>query len=185
MKEIVPDFQLGQTVPGTNSAGELINEALIGRTHEFPITEEVAAALNMDVRTVGRTIKARAMRNTSGGALLPGKVGVTTTADGIAGLGRLTGGGTLNARQAYTIDPGIPAAGVADDDICYVIIEGPVLVNFAAATTIAAGAVIKAGAAGVHVAATLSTDHGRLMGTMIAAISSGTQGIADIKLEWN
>ena len=125
MIDSVADFNLGDTIPGTNDEGQLMNSALEGREYTFPVNEDVAAALNMSKRSVGTRIVARIVRNTSGSAILPGTIVLCDIASsGVAGLGQVAALGGAGSRFAYPVDATIPAAGCADDDLCFVIVGG-------------------------------------------------------------
>ena len=134
MKDLVPDFQLGDTLTGTNDAGVLLNSALEGRVYEFPVTEEVANVLGLSKRAIGKRIHAAILRNTSGAALLPEETCVVDVTSGAGGIGSATGKAGASARYAYVVDPAIGAAGVADDDLFYGIVKGPTKVKTASAT---------------------------------------------------
>lgn len=175
MLDSVPDFGLGETLKGTNDAGQLVNSALEGREYTFPVTEELAVSLGMPKRVVGTRIVARIVRNTSGAALLPGTIALCDIANkGVEGLGQVAGLSTAKARFAYPVDAAIPAAGCADDDLCYVIVGGVAKVKQPeSAATLAVGDYIAAGASGrlVEEGTPASNSH-TLLGTALEANST-------------
>lgn len=118
-------FGLGETFAGTRNS-ELINSDLEGQEFDFPITEKIATALGMRGRTSGRQIRARIMRNTTGAALL-GKRLAQVAATSISNSTKVTDyADTEGQKYVFPVDPFLPSAGVADDDLFYVIIRGPV-----------------------------------------------------------
>jgi hypothetical protein len=118
-------FDLGSTFAGTRN-GELINTDLEGQEFNFPISEKIATSLGIKGRTSGRQIRARIMRNTTGAALLGkrlARVGKTS----VSASTKVTEyAGDEGEKYVFPIDPFLPAAGVADDDLFYVILRGPV-----------------------------------------------------------
>lgn len=124
MFQVDPPFALGDTYAGTRN-GALVNSEIEGRDFVFPLTEVVANALGMRDRTSGRTITVRVMRNISGGALL-GKRLVRATPSSLDACTKVTGYQAVEGQKyVFPSDPLLPAAGVADDDLFYVIIKGP------------------------------------------------------------
>jgi hypothetical protein len=68
------------------------------------------------------------------------------------------------------VDPSLGASTVADNDLFYGIVRGPSKVRQGAtAVALTAGDAIKAGDLGVVADATLSTDHGLILGTTLKA----------------
>jgi hypothetical protein len=89
------------------------------------------------------------VRNTTGAAILPGEVVTLDVASGASGLGKAAAKSSANDRFAYPVDATIPAAGCADDDLCYVIVRGVGQIKQpASAATLAVGDYIGAGADG-------------------------------------
>lgn len=126
-------FGLGETFAGTRNS-ELINTDLEGQEFDFPITEKIATALGMRGRTSGRQIRARIMRNTSGSALIGKRLGKLTPTS-IANSTKITDyADTEGQKYVFPIDPFLPSAGVADDDLFYVILRGPIALLTPAST---------------------------------------------------
>ena len=113
MLDSVADFGLGETYSGTDSDGNDINTSLDGRIYEFPVTEDVAAALNFSKRTVGMRIRAMVARNKTGAAILPGEIVSTTATNGLAGVAQIDAKSSADDRLCYIVDPSIAAAGCA------------------------------------------------------------------------
>lgn len=88
-----------------------------------------------------RTQKRILVRNTSGGALLPGSA--VKWEAGFRGR-RVDGSAAAQGPTAGFVDDMLPASGVKDDDMFWLIVEGPVLARKAsgASTAIAADAAV-------------------------------------------
>lgn len=186
MKDTVIDFPLGESYPGTNASGTLINSALEGRTYEFAVTEEVAEAMNMSKRTVGRRVTARIFRNIVGAPLLPGTIVTIDQTAGIEGTGQASALAGVGEHVAYVVDPALPAAGVADDDLFLGIVRGPTTVKLVAAgVNITGGGPAKAAASGLATAGVIGTDDDiLLLGTFLATSSSGSNGSTLQPIDW-
>lgn len=119
-------FPLGSTMVGTDPSGNLINENFLGQIHEFEFPQGTSS-LATNSRVTGRRVKAICCRNVSGGALLPKRLVTSyTTSEGAPILGAAnTYPAALAAQAKGVIDSWLPSAGVADDDLFWVIIEGP------------------------------------------------------------
>lgn len=178
MNDSVADFSLGDTIPGTNDSGASINDALEGRTYEFPVTKEVANSLGLVKRTIGMRITARIYRNTSGSVLLPGTLGKVAATAGIAGLARTTAVTSADDRLCHIVDPSIPAAGVKDDDLYFGIVGGPSSVLLpAAGEAVTAGDILVAGASGRATKATIAAESHLVIGTVLqTAAQAATVG---------
>lgn len=76
-----------------------------------------------------RPVKCMCVRNVSAGVLLPGRLG-TLKVDGVNILGQVDGyARTTAAPGTVAIDEFLPAAGVAVNDLFWVVIEGPALLK--------------------------------------------------------
>lgn len=90
-------------------------------------------------RTVGnRLVKCRCVRNVSGGALLPGHVVPFSYANGTPAT-QVAADAAALAVPAGVVDEWLPAAGVANNDLFWLVIEGLSNVLVTTGTTIAAG----------------------------------------------
>lgn len=110
------DLQLGETMPGTDANGNLINGSRLGEIREFFTSRSSSPKV------------AVLLRNTAGFALRPKRVArcyasagskLVTESDGYAT--------TLAEGPCVFVDDLLPAAGVADDDIFWGIIQGETL----------------------------------------------------------
>lgn len=76
----------------------------------------------------GNNVRCRVVRNISGGALLPRTL-VTPAATGTSGysgyFNEVDGNARTTAVKCYPVDEWLPAAGVRDDDIFFVVVQGP------------------------------------------------------------
>lgn len=120
-----PPFKLGETYKGKDNDSNLVNDELLGKIYFHPVKGSTDAS----GRQAGYPIKAMIVRNESGGALLGKRVVKFTNTAGYSNLKSIDGYATVLAtgRHAF-LDPNLPSAGVADDDLCWVILEGPTTV---------------------------------------------------------
>ncbi len=125
----LPPFNLGQTVKGTADDGStLINPSWLGQVHIFQYETRQAISRGGKDRKSGRLVYAVATRNRSGIALLPKRVVRFDTTAGYANLGEVKGYCSVFAGAHNAIvDDSLPTAGVADKDIFWAIVQGPVL----------------------------------------------------------
>jgi len=126
----------------------------------------------------GRQVTCRLVRNVSGGALLPKRVVAYDTSAGLR-FGDSVDGYTTTTAEDYAgvVDEFLPAAGVPDDDIFWIVVEGPTL----CLTDIeaAAGNVISVGDRLTALTAVTSgaTTAGRVK--VQGALSAATSGVVD------
>ena len=145
-----PPFELGETLSGSDADGNLINSHWLGMKFTFPPKPARNSTPGAAVqRRTGRNIVAMPIRNVYGDTLYGKRLCLLDYTT--AGLAGTTGGCTTCKGYATTtgqanvaiIDEFIETNGVADDDIFWAIVEGPVIVKTqataAAAGTIAAG----------------------------------------------
>jgi hypothetical protein len=151
-----PPFELGETLQGTDDDGNLINGSWLGQKFLFPAKPTRSSTPGAAIkRRAGRGIVAMPIRNVSGQTLYGKRLCLLDYAT--AGLGGGTGGPLTT--KGYTVATGdkncaiidefIETSGVADDDIFWAIIEGPVIVKMqtlaAASSVVVAGAKLVAG----------------------------------------
>ena len=141
--EICP-LKLGETLSGTNDAGDLLNDSWLGQIFEIPANNVGAASIRgAKKRLVGRPLKVVLLRNTSGIKLYGKRLAQLSLVAGYAGLKEVIGYSiAANTLNCVLIDPYLATSGVADDDIFLGILEGPVL---AKVQTLAAGSVMTMG----------------------------------------
>jgi len=105
---------------------------------------------DVDVRAEGKvlsneTVECVAVKNTSGGALLPGTLVEFKAA---APLTEVATAGADASIRVGVVDEYLPAAGVPDDEVFWVVVKGPTKVDTDGSSTYTNGAAIQA-AAGV------------------------------------
>jgi hypothetical protein len=122
-------MQLGQTLSGKDSDGNLIHTDKLGLIYEFPTFLASGDNRGQKYRPGGgRHIQAVLLRNTAGYVLLPGRLGLLDTTAGYGGVQNVIGyTAALAAFGVVVIDPFLGSETVADDDIFWGIIGGPVL----------------------------------------------------------
>lgn len=114
-----PPFALGQTL-GVSSASDGKN--WVGVIKTFPDVNPVTGVVRSN-----RVKTCVAVRNTSGGALLPKRVVTFDTATaGLAGFTETKGySAVTNEERVGVVDEYLPAAGVAANDVYWVTVDGP------------------------------------------------------------
>lgn len=124
-----PPFSRGETFYNgatidSNNLGGLNLEGMIWVFEDEDLTPGNVGA---KVIRTGRPVKCMVCRNISGIALLPKRlVNLSTTqTDGRQYLGRVDGYSNATAQRAYPIDEYLPSAGVPNNDLFWVVIEGP------------------------------------------------------------
>lgn len=129
-----PGFARGQTLGITVKLYEAENgdgSTVVGTRKVFRDEDAKTGALKSN-----RTVECIAVKNTSGSALLPGAVAkfkdaaILTEVDGLA---------TTSTALMGIVDEYLPAAGVADGEVFWLVVRGPSTVT-KTATSVAAGA---------------------------------------------
>ena len=156
-----PPWGLGQTL-GVSSTSD--GTGWVGAVKEFTDVNPTTGVIRSNRRKI-----CVAVRNTSGGALLPKKVvkfDVSTT--GAAVLGAVSADNTTaNAGFVGVVDEYLPTAGVSANDVFWITVEGPTEV-------IANGAVTAGAAISTVTTAGRIDDGGSLtIGHALAAASTG------------
>jgi hypothetical protein len=124
-----PPFEMGTTLAGKDSAGNLINGHHLGARYVFPASRLTSQIRGNKSRLTGRTITVMAVRNEAGFAVL-GKRAVKLKESGGYGDFEAIDGYCAVKADAHVVfsDPNLPSAGCADDDIMWVVLEGPTIV---------------------------------------------------------
>jgi hypothetical protein len=124
-----PPFGRGQTYynGGTIDSNDLKGQELEGQEFWFPDVDWTASGVGAKPKRSERMIKVRVVRNTSGGALLPKRI-ARFEADGLEYGARVDGMTRTTAERGYPIDEFLPDAGVPNNDLFYVVVEGPAMV---------------------------------------------------------
>lgn len=97
---------------------------LEGREFYF---EDNSPLSGMAASRTGRLIKCRLVRNVAGFALLPKRLVTFSATAGKYGA-RVDGYCDTTAEHAYPVDEYLPAAGVPDQCLFYIVVEGPAVV---------------------------------------------------------
>lgn len=139
--QVDPPFALGQTLGTTGANDSLVGisgsygDQWVGAVKEFTDVNPVSGAVRSNRRKV-----CVAVRNTSGGALLPKRVVRFSVTAGkifseVDGYSAVT-----NEERVGVVDEFLPASGVANNDVFWVTVDGPTEVAAAlSGTDIAAG----------------------------------------------
>lgn len=119
-------LELGQTLPGTDSAGNLINATALGTIKRFE--NRNLATQFKDFRSHG-PIWAILLRNASSGTLLRRRLALLSKTAGYNLFEKVSGyGATLYDAPVVAVDPWLHATnGVADNDIFWGIFRGPTI----------------------------------------------------------
>ena len=109
---------------------------LEGKEYEFEDGSSAADEMNTPGYGTGMYVKVRAVRNASGFNIKPGQICTFTTTyvDGstVVPYGICVGGVTDTlAAFGYPADEFLPAAGVPNGDLFYIVVEGPCLLKLA------------------------------------------------------
>lgn len=129
-----PGFGRGQTLGITVKLYEAENgdgSTVMGARKVFRDESPITGAINSN-----RTVECIAVKNTSGSALLPGSVAkfkdsaILTEVDGLA---------TTSTALMGIVDEYLPASGVADGEVFWLVVRGPSTVT-KTSTSVAAGA---------------------------------------------
>lgn len=89
--------------------------------------EDVSPLSGVAVSRTGRLCKVRLVRNISGINLLPKRLVTFSATAGKYGA-RVDGYVDTTAEHCYPVDEYLPAAGVPDQSLFYIVVEGPALV---------------------------------------------------------
>lgn len=121
-------LELGQTLPGKDSQGNLINKQFLGTIKRFD-NKNLKTAGSMPVMRSYGAIYGILLRNTSGGILLPKRLALCDQTAGYGVIENASGYTTaLYDKPCVAIDPWLhPTQGVADDDIFIGIFRGPTI----------------------------------------------------------
>jgi len=188
MRTDKPPFELGETLSGKDDNDNLINSHWLGQKFLFPPKPDDSNITGNFKRRTGRGIVAMPVRNISGATLYGKRLCLLDAAT--AGLTNATGG--IFTTKGYATETGqanvavidefIATSGVADDDIFWAILEGPVLVKTqatpGAATNISAGDKMIGGTGAASSQSTGTTNTAGGVGTTSAPLVTQLIGTA-------
>jgi hypothetical protein len=142
-RDETPPFARGETyynggVIDPNDPLGLGGENLLGKEFLFePNSQDQGTGYPAAGDPNGRPIRVRVVRNVSGQALKPGRLAHYNVANGVngeVGVDGYTAG--IADRPAGVIDEFLPAAGVPNNDLFYLVVDGPTQVTTAHTGTI-------------------------------------------------
>lgn len=124
-------FDLGQTLKGTDADGNLINKEVLGKVFTCPAYSTVATGTRQPrPKRSEQGLTLVALRNVSGITLYGKRTAALKSAAGIDGVTSVDGyGGTLGQDGVVFIDEFLATSGVADKDIFWAVVRGPVIVR--------------------------------------------------------
>lgn len=141
-------FPLGETIQGTMD-GNIVNRELEGAEAVITFEQGLGGGPELFEERVRHPAVVRIIRNTSGGALLPGEIATLDIEEGVSGLGHADAKSSANDKHVVIVDPTLPAAGVADDDLFIGFVKGPTKIKFpSGGLTLTGGNLLRAGASG-------------------------------------
>lgn len=125
MQKEHPPMKLGDTLKGTDAAGNLINSHWEGAVFEIPDRSSTTSV----GRRSGRGRLVMVVRNVATVALL-GKRAVTLKSGGTNYFGQVDGYTDVlgEAHVVGVVDDLLPSAGCAINDLCFVTVKGPTLI---------------------------------------------------------
>lgn len=136
MLYVDPPMPLGSTLKGTDPSDStrLINTERLGQVfiHQSSTRVDTLPGTTLG-RRAGKPVIAVLLRNEAGIALLPKRVALCKNTAGYSPITAVDGyaAGAVASPNCVIIDEFLPAAGVADDDIFWGVIGGPVHVLLA------------------------------------------------------
>ena len=130
-----PPFGRGETYYNGTGATDTAPENIVGKEWIFEDTNP-----NTKVVRSSKSVKCRAVRNSSGIALLPRRIAQFSLTAGSFSH-EVTGYTATVAARGYLVDEFLPATGAVNDDVFWIVIEGPAegITDLATADTIAVG----------------------------------------------
>lgn len=149
-----PWFDRGQTL-GVTSSNDVTGK--IGTIREFVDKSPITGIVNSNA-----IVKCVAVKNTSGGALTPGTVVKFQATDLI---GSVDGAAVVDSVRVGVVDEYLPAAGVAANDVFWVVIEGPT-------TAVSSGAISQAAFVSIATGAAVASVANKTFGFALAAAAS-------------
>lgn len=170
--QVDPPFGLGQTLGTTTPNDSLVGlssgdygDNWVGAVKEFTDVNPVTGVVRTNRRKV-----CVAVRNTSGAALLPKRVVKFSTSAGKL-FSEVDGySDTTNEERVGVVDEFLPAAGVADDDVFWVTVDGPTEVAVAlSGSDVAAGSRLAA----ITAVTSGATTAGRVTPSAVGAATTG------------
>jgi hypothetical protein len=178
-RDEAPPFELGQTYFQGNTPDTAVGNQLLGKIWTFEDIDLNASGTGgtMKPRRTGCYRHMMAVRNTSGGLLVPKRLGLMSVSGSLYEFTQeISGYADTVGQVGYPIDEFLPAAGVADDDIFWVCVGGPAMVQTDASgdTNIGIGKYVIPATTGYIVEQNLAVSDGQ--DTTFAALFNQIQG---------
>jgi len=164
MKYVDPPFNMGESLAGTDADSKIINSQWEGAVFEFPDVDRTPALRGGKSRRSGSVVRCVCVRNTNGSSLVVAKKALkfditpveTSTSQQLFGLvdGQV---GNINELGGVGDNDmtGLASAGVASNDLFWLIIGGPCECSIKTSETPIVGELLTAGGtAGALVTAT-------------------------------
>lgn len=131
-----PPFDLGHTLEGTDADGNLINKEVVGKVYTFPSYSKITSSPRQPrPKRSEAQVTCVAMRNVSGSTLYGKRLASLQSAAGPIAPCNVDGYATTLAQDGVVfIDEFLATAGVAQNDIFWAVVRGPVLVLTPATT---------------------------------------------------
>lgn len=168
-------FPLGESIVGTDS-GRLVNSDLLGLEtwiqHDDIVQGDSQQLFDEIIRKASRIM---ICRNETGAALLPGEIGALDLDAGPSGIAKVAAKSSAGDTGVVIVDPLLPLAGVADDDLFIGFVEGPAKVKSpdAGLDIDSARMFFAAGASGRSALATsVAGDTREILGTLLVPITT-------------
>lgn len=166
-------YHQGRDVPSDYGQTVLLEGAEMWFDNEAPSAARVLTERDQRKR------RAIFIRNTRGSALLPGAI---VTWEALFHGRRVDGLSSATNEFAGVVDPNLPTAGVRDNDMFWLGVEGPWLVNKASTDTYSDGDFCATGNSGeIVTAATIDVDGSHVGRLMAAAANPSAQVLVYLK----
>ncbi len=135
-RDDAPPFERGSTAANgvTIDSNDLILPNLEGKEWVFEDLDYTATTVGARPARTNQKVRCRAVRNSSGAALLPKRLVTFKAGD----WGKVDGYAEVNPEgPCFPVDEWLPAAGVPSNDLFWIVVEGPatVLTGLAADAT--------------------------------------------------
>lgn len=119
-------FDRGTTFFGTGGTPDATSGAnLEGQEYEIEDVDWGATGVGARPNRSNHMVRLRIVRNKAAAALLPKRLVTFKKTAGSAFLGQVDGYVTTTAQEGFPVDEFLPAAGVAVNDLFYIVVAGP------------------------------------------------------------
>jgi len=183
MIHVDPPFDLGETLKGTDDAGEYINQHWEGAIFEFPHVDR--SGVNRGKRLSGRTIKAVIVRNSNASALAVAALvmkGERDATNYLEVLSRTNAASSDDSTGPFYVGDHYLTASVPAGDLFWGIVEGPCKVTGSA--SISQFDEVAPAADGEVAAQVDDANDLNVIGITLQALGDGTTGWAHIKTRY-